>query len=517
MDEELRQAYRDIVRGAGVVYVGMGLEYLIAFVVQVIAATYLSVSDFGGIITGTAVINVGMLVGSVGLATGVARYVPRTDDLGDRLSYLHSAFAVVLPLSVVVGGGVALNAGFIAGEVLGDPAVSESVFVFGLTIPAAALLRVGIGGIRGLGVSRYRVYVQNLLQPLSRFGLVVVATLWGLGQAGFAIAYALPYVLGCGLALWLLRLSIDGFHVLARVDRRKAEELMRFSAPQTVGSLAWFTVRSVDVFLIVAFIGSGAVGVYGVAYGLARVLLIFSTAFNFLGMPVSSGLDADESRTRLLRVNETIVRWLVVVSVPSLFPFLVYPADVLRFVYRPAYAAGGTALAILATGFVAHNVLAPAGSLLKSTGRTELVMVNNVVAAATNLGLNLYLIPRYQLRGAAVATVVAYLLADVLSSVELRHLEGFSPVSRHTFVPAVLGVPVLYVGWVLAAFVPVNVPTVLGLTVAVGLTYLGAFVVVVGFLPEEVVVAEEAQDRFGVRVPLLNSVLDRFARSEPDS
>lgn len=511
MDEELRQAYRDVARGAGVTSVGMVLEYLLAFVVQVIAATYLSLSDFGGIVTGTAIINVGMLVGSLGLATGVARFLPRTADREERLAYAHSAFAVAVPLSALVGAAVALNAGFIAGEVLGDPAVTDSVFVFGLAIPAAAMLRLGLGGVRGQGISRYRVYVQNLLQPLSRFALVVVATLWGLGQAGFAVAYALPYVLSCGAALWLLRLSLDGFHVLGRPDRGKVEELVRYSTPQSVASIAWFLVRSVDVFLIVAILGSDVVGVYGVAYGLARVLLLFSTAFNFLGMPVSSALDSGEDRSRLLRINETIVRWLVVASVPAVFPFLVYPADLLRFIYRPAYAAGGAALAVLAVGFVAHNVLSPASSMLRATGRTRLHMTNNVVAAALNLGLNLYLIPRYQLVGAAVATAIAYLAADLLGLFELRAIEGFQPVSRHTLVPAALGVPVLYAGARVAASVPVDILVVLGLTAAVGLAYLVVFVLVVGFLPEEVMVAEEAQDRFGVRVPGLNAVLERFS------
>lgn len=511
MDEELRQAYRDVARGAGVTSVGMVLEYLLAFVVQVIAATYLSLSDFGGIVTGTAIINVGLLIGSLGLATGVARYLPRTADRGERLAYVHSAFAVVLPLSVLVGAAVSLNAGFVAGEILGDPAVTDSVFVFGLAIPAAATLRVTLGSIRGQGISRYQVYVQNLLQPLSRFVLVVVATLWGLGQAGFAVAYALPYVLACGIALWLLRLALQGFHGLDRPDYGKVEELVVFSAPQSVASLAWFMVRSVDIFLIVAILGSGAVGVYGVAYGLAQVLLVVSTAFSFLGMPVSSSLDSSEDRTRLLRVNETLIRWLVVASVPAVFPFLVYPADLLRFIYRPAYAAGGAALAVLAIGFASHNVLSPAPSMLKSTGRTKLHMMNNVVAATFNLGLNLYLIPRYQLVGAAVATAFAYVAADLLGLVELKLLEGFTPVSRRTVAPAVLGVPVLYAGAIVAEYVPVDILSVLGLTVAVGVAYLLLFVVVVGFLPEEVMVAEETQDRFGIDVPFLDSILERFS------
>jgi O-antigen/teichoic acid export membrane protein len=53
------QAIRDVVKGAGVVYGGLLVEVVIAFVAQVIAARYLSVSGFGGLTTGTSLVNIG--------------------------------------------------------------------------------------------------------------------------------------------------------------------------------------------------------------------------------------------------------------------------------------------------------------------------------------------------------------------------------------------------------------------------------------------------------------------------
>lgn len=60
------QAIRDVVKGASVVYVGLFLELLIAFVAQVLAARYLSVSSFGGLTTGTALLNIGE-IGGIGI------------------------------------------------------------------------------------------------------------------------------------------------------------------------------------------------------------------------------------------------------------------------------------------------------------------------------------------------------------------------------------------------------------------------------------------------------------------
>jgi O-antigen/teichoic acid export membrane protein len=510
---DVDQALRDVVKGAGVVYVGLLLEYLTAFLAQWLAARFLDLSDFGGIITGTAIIDIGANLGTVGLGVALARYLPRTDDESTLLEYAHTGYAIALPVSLVLGGLVAFNAEFIARSVFADPAVEPSVFVFGLGIPAATLLQLSIGGIRGRKASRYRVYVENLVRPLSRFGLVVTVTLLGFGQFAFATAYALPYLLAGVLATYLFKRTLPGFRVIGRGSRERARELLRFSTPQSFGSVAWFLVRSSDIFLLLAFLGSEAVAVYGVAYGLARLVLVFSTAFNFLGMPISSALDSDGDSEEVVRINGAILRWLVVVSVPTVFPLLVYPADILGFVYRPDYAAGGATLAVLAAGFAVSNVLRPADSMIQAAGRTDLSMANKLIAAAVNVGLNLYLIPRYGIVAAAATTVVAYVLTDALGLIELKLVVGWVPLTRRLVGPVALGVVALITGWAVASVLPVSLLVVVGLTAVVGIGYLVAFVPLVGFMPEEVMIAKDAQKRFGVTVPGLNAILDRYSRS----
>lgn len=507
------QALRDVVKGAGVVYVGLLLEYLTAFFAQWLAARFLDLSDFGGIVTGTAIIDVGANLGVVGMGVALARYLPRTDDESTLLEYAHTGFMIALPVSLVLGGLVAFNAGFLARVVFNDPAVEPSVFVFGLGIPAAALLQLSIGGIRGRKASRYRVYVENIVRPLSRFGLVVAATVLGLGQIAFATAYAVPYLLAGLLATYLFKRTLPAFRVVGRTSRERALELLRFSTPQSFGSVAWFFVRSSDIFLLLAFLGSEAVAVYGVAYGLARLVLVFSTAFGFLGMPITSALDSEGDEEEVVRINGAILRWLVVLSVPTVFPLVTYPADLLGFVYRAEYAAGGATLAILAGGFAISNVFRPANGMISAAGRTDLSMVNKVTAALVNVGLNLYLIPRYGIVAAAATTVLAYVLTDVLSLLELKFVVGWVPLTRRLVGPIVLGVGVLASGAGVASLLPVSIPIVVALTAAVGLGYLLLFAPLVGFMPEEVMIAKDAQKRFGVTVPGLNAILDRYSRS----
>jgi O-antigen/teichoic acid export membrane protein len=147
MGKQRDQAIRDIVKGAGIVYAGLVIEVVIAFLAQVIAARFLSASSFGGITTGTALVNIGAIIAGLGFGPGLTRYLPRL-DAGEKAAVTRFAYLLTVPFSVVLGALVSLNATFIASRVFDDPAVAESIRVFGAAIPFAAVLGLAIGGIR---------------------------------------------------------------------------------------------------------------------------------------------------------------------------------------------------------------------------------------------------------------------------------------------------------------------------------------------------------------------------------
>jgi O-antigen/teichoic acid export membrane protein len=213
----------------------------------------------------------------------------------------------------------------------------------------------------------------------------------------------------------------------------------------------------------------------------------------------------------MLRVNESILRWLVVLSVPVLFPMLVYPSHLIAFIYRPDYASGGLALVILAAGFALHNVLIAKASLLTALGSTKLILANSVSAAVLNIALNVALIPRYEIAGAAVATVAAYLFRDVASVVELQYLTGHITITRRVLSPVVVAVPVVGGGWIVSSYFPVSIWIVAALTAAVGIVYMLSILLFVGFTPEEVMLIRSAEERYGLPLAPIDYLVERFS------
>lgn len=503
------QAIRDIVKGASVVYVGLFLELLIAFVAQLLAARYLSVGDFGGLTVGTALLNLGAIVAGLGLASGLTRYLPRVRPAEKRMLAMVTV-GVTLVTSIVLGLAVALNASLIASEVFGNPNVEPSLRIFGAAIPFSTLLNVAVSGIRGQERSVYWVFVKNIVHPLVRITLVVGAVLYGFGQAGLAGAYAVPYVVSAGIALVLLFRTLPRSR--APINHDLINEVARYSLPVTISGISSFIYRSIDIFLILYFLGDTATGIYGVAYAAVSFMDMFSTAFNFLGTPIASRLDSGGAVDDVMRMFRSVVRWLVIASICALVPLGVFATQFIVGIYEAKYVSGGPVLAILAIGFAAKNVLSIHNPILQAVGWSKTLSFNSAAAAVTNLLLNLVFIPRLGITGAAIATVVSFLLRDGLAAVQVYLALDRTPLTWNAVRPVVLAVPFMAI--MTAVVAPATPPTVLWLvatTILTAAAYVVTVLITFGISETEVMILRSAEERYELNLTSVDWLIHRLS------
>lgn len=502
-------AVRDVLRGAGIVYIGLVLEMGLAFVAQRFAAVYLSVDGFGNLISGTAVLDIGAVIAGLGFASGLARYLPRVDR-GQQRPLAKYALALVIPASLVVTIPMVVFSDFIAANVFDEPALTTSLRVFSAAIPFAALMNLGIGGTRGQKISRFRVYVKNILHPGTRFGLIIVAVIIGADEIGYSFGYALPFVVGGVVAILIFWKNLPNASD-SQGAKNVFPEFFRYSLPFTVSGLSSFVYRSLDIFLLLYFIGSRAVGAYAVAYAFAHLISMFSTAFSYLSTPVSSQLESDDRISEAISVQTTIARWTTIATIVVLVPMIFFAAEFLRFIYRPAYATAAPTLAVLVVGFGLKNILQTHGPIIEALGKSKLNALNTASAATVNTVTNLLLIPTFGIFGAAIATTISYITLGVLATVEVKYYTGETTVTRPVMEPILIAAPLTAIAIPLFRQIPSSLLWTFGASVAFVLTYISTVVVTVGFKPDDVMVIRSIEHKYGIPLGPLDTVLRRFS------
>lgn len=510
-DSDLTQdgAVRDILKGAGVVYAGLVLNMGIAFIAQRFAAVHLSINGFGSLLSGTALLDVGAVIAGLGLASGLTRYLPRV-NANQKRSLVAYGFLLTIPFSLVVAVPTVVFAERIATRVFNDPSIAVSLQIFGATIPFAAALNLAIGGIRGQMVSRFRVYIKDILHPSIRFGLIIIAVVIGAGQAGFAAGYAIPFVIGAFVAIGLLWRTLPEGET--RAGRAILPEMVRYSLPFTVSGLAGFVYRSIDIFLILYFLNSRAVGLYGVAYAFSQFIGMFSTAFSYLSTPVSSQLESSGKVNEAIAVQETVARWVIIATTAALVPISFFASDILQLIYRPAYGTAGSTLIILAVGFAIQNVLLTHGPILEALGRSKLSAFNTTAAALVNVAVNIALIPDYGIEGAAVATTLSFVVLGVLPTLEVKYLTHSTTLSWHVLAPVVVAIPVAIASFPIFRAVPRTLLFVMAMSAGFAIMYVITIIIILGFAQEDVMIIRLIEDKYDVPLGPVDSILRWFSQ-----
>lgn len=495
----------------GILFVGLVIQLGFNFLSKLVIARLFGKVDYGSVALGIVLLNTVAVIVLIGTNTGVGRFLPRHDTPARRRGVLLSAFQVVIPIAIVVGLAIAVFAEPIARYIFTDPSVASVIRVFGLAVPLAALIRLTVGSIRGMQEALPRVYLQNISLPLTRFGLIAVAVIIGLGPTGIAWAYMGSYVLVAAFALYYLVRHTSLFKRIKAVSMRR--ELLVFSLPLMVTATMNTVLGNLDTIILSYFHSTAEVGVYQAIYPLTTLLLIGLRAFGFIYMPMVSELHSDERDDALQRTFQVITKWIFMATLPIFLVMAFYPQLVIRNTFGPEYVTGGLALSILAVGFFTHTISGPSGDTLIAAGRSRLMMYNHFAAAVVNTILNFILIPQYSLVGAAVATSISYFLMNALYLIELYLIVGTHPFTGALFRPGVaafaLWIPFY---WALETYLSVTLPV---LIVAM-ILFLAVYAVIIlrfgGIEREELVLLKQFENRSGINLDSVRSVAKHIAK-----
>ena len=208
-------------------------------------------------------------------------------------------------------------------------------------------------------------------------------------------------------ALWAFRrLGLD-----LRIDPSLLKDLMRSSIPFLASGVLGVIYYRLDTVLLSFMASTAVVGWYGASYRIFDTLVFLpSLVISAVMYPVFSKLST-HSLSDLRIAVEKSMNFLLFCGMPIAVGLIVAAPAIIGFLYhRPEFVHSIPAMQALAPGLVFLYINSVLSALLISTKREKNIMILAAIALIFNLGLNLYLIPRYQHVGAAAVTSLTELL-----------------------------------------------------------------------------------------------------------
>ncbi len=374
-------------------------QTLMATVITPVATRLLGAHQFGQVSAAIAVMQVLVALGSLSLQTAVQRVF--AEENGDAKARRLVAVSVLVGVITFV---LAYSTGPLWSRPLGlgdFPLAVKYAVAWSVT---TAISNAGLGLVRSRDQFGYFV-VAGLMQSVVAAGLAI-----GLVIVGGHVAP--NFVLGelVGQILCVAVVLIAARPVLpSRRDIPMLTAALRYSSALVPGLVAGFVIDGSDRLLIHGDIGPAAVAKYAAARNIGGFVVMFLLVLEIVWMPKIYEMRDNPAVEQVLRSSRNGL--LVMVVYLTLALTLASPLVLWLWVppsYDPDHLVLITAL-VAATGvsLAAGQSFIQVLLLANRSGRVSIAVIGSAVV---NLGLNLFVVPTFGIDGAAIVTLISFML-----------------------------------------------------------------------------------------------------------
>lgn len=417
---------------------GSGLGRIVNFLGQVLLARWLGPSALGLYALGWGAFRLLSLPATLGLHNGVQRFgsICRARGGGGGRRLLRLSLRLALASSSALAVLFLVASPWLADSVYGRPELLPILLFFALALPAAVLLRVSAAATRVAQDLRASVLLEDFGQPFLFALLVAVALSLGGGVGGAALAAALSFVL---MALparawafrWFPRAPADELSPTPPVIDLAG--LLRYSLPTALAGTVGVTMTWLDRLLVGYYLPTESVGWYQVAAQASGSFAVVLGAFNAIFTPMIAGLLERGEENRLQELFRVATKWGVLAVLPGAALCLLFPGAAVAAVFGEDYLPATVPLFILVLGQLVNAASGAVGYLLMMSGRSSLWLALSLVALGADCVLNVLLIPRYGLRGAALATALSVAVLFLSGLIAVRRSLRLWPYDQRFF------------------------------------------------------------------------------------
>jgi len=516
-EEEVALSLAKVGKGAMILFVGTALGILFNFLSRILIARFYTPADYGMFNLFLTVLTIFATIGALGLRNGIQRNIAYSLGKENKEK-----------VSSIIGGG--LFFGFLGGIASGAvlyflsphlaPLFSENPdFVYYLRIAALStpffvLIYLLVSVFRGFQRTKERILFFNL----GRNSLFLIfISIIGLLALSFE-----KIIIGAFFSLVLISTMFLIYYI--RKGKRELEltkifdfkggvgrELIIFSLPLMLVDMMYEVMGWADTILIGFFSTEEAVGFYNAARPIGAFVSIGLTVSHFIYSPLVAELYAQEKFRENEIIFNVLTKWVCAMAFPIAMIFIIFPEAVLVTFFGGEYVVAAIPLQIIAVVYFINNLMGPNGATLTAYGKTKFLMYATSLAAVLNIILNILMIPRFGIIGAAYATGVSIIGVNLIRVFKLNSIASIHSLKSNTLKPIILG-----------GIISILIGLILRITISIGILDLGfifilfssvfflSMVLTKSISKEDINLFLLVEKKTGIKLKIIKDILRRF-------
>jgi O-antigen/teichoic acid export membrane protein len=437
MSEHVEKSIGIVLKGSVLTLIGVIIGNVLWFASKIVITRATDPEIFGIYSLCYGIVSFAYMLSNLGLSVGIARYVAFFTGRSEK-NKAHQASLISLKasslLSIIFFVVAFAFSDFIADHYYRNiPNLSLLLKIIFTTIPFYALLDLAIAVARGHGDTVPKVYFLDFMRSGAFLLSLLFALPFGLSVTTIMYAYVISVILPSIASYFYLSKTYNVNFTAWESSGVSLKELLIFSLPLMFMPIMWLVLGTMDTLMLGYYRTAIEVGTYNASASLSKIFSMITTPVIFMFMPVATQFYAKKSFTEMSLLYEIFNKWIFSISIPVCMVLLFFPELIITNIFGKEYISGAPCLRIIVIGYLPSLLLGMNNVTLTASGLSMTQMFLSIFTIILNFVLNIVLIPKYGLNGAATATALSFTAFIILSSLVLYNHSKVKPFSLNLF------------------------------------------------------------------------------------
>jgi stage V sporulation protein B len=344
---------------------------------------------------------------------------------------------IALVVNVIFMISIILLSPFISLVILKNEATQLSIIALGLLVPLISLGGLIKGYYAGIGKVEITAYSQ-ISEEIARIIFVILFSSFFISKGNAYLAYGAFLSLCAGeiFSLTHMILSLPNFKskpltFFKNVKKKEnyiTKDILEMSIPLTSGkliSVIAYTLEPIimtNIMLKMGLTSNYITNEYGIISGYAFPLLLmpgfFASAFGRVLLHPLTSLISKNDKKQAKKLLSTITFASLLIGFISSFIMFFFSKELMVLLYKNSL--GWQYVKTFSFPFLLYYIESPLISAMTAINRTKTIMIYDTISSILRILLLFILIPKLEMMGVALATVISSSSLVILMSFDIK-------------------------------------------------------------------------------------------------
>ncbi len=364
----------------------------------------------------------GMHFAAFGIGVALTKYLAEFDDNLLRIKGFVSCglFGSIISGSMM-GVLMYLLSGIIAIQFFHSPGMVDLLKITAFCFPFIAMQKAVIGALNGLRKMKWFAIV-NIAQHVSVMIVsIVLVVLLDMGVRGAVIGFVAPTIVVGALSLILIRKYFSTS--LTNISTVLKEVLWFGFYIVLANSIGMINVQ-IDSLMVGHFMSETDVGYYAVAIIFVEGLRLIPDSVQRITTPTIANYYGKQEYEKIHELMKNSMLKVLAITILISFTLISLGQFLIELLFKEEFLSAYYPLLILLVGYSFYAPVLSISGALAGIGKVALMSKLSFICALMNTILNILLIPKYGITGAAIATSISLIIT---ASLKLYFIKLYIP------------------------------------------------------------------------------------------